>query len=79
MVLETALLEVVMLVVDVSASIVVLVVPVVPGQGMPSASLHPIGNVPMFGGAPVPPSHVVAAASEIAPAKSSGAQSACLG
>ena len=59
----------VLLVVEVSAGIVVLVVPVVPGQGMPSASLHWIGNVPMFGGKPVPPSQVVAAASETAPAK----------
>ena len=85
-VLETTLLEVVLLVVaaavllvvDVSAGTVVLVVPAVPGQGMPSASLQRMGNVPMFGGAPVPPSHVVAAASKIAPTKCSGAQSACL-
>ena len=68
----------VLLVVDVSAGTVVLVVPAVPGQGMPSASLQRMGNMPMSGGAPVPPSHVVAAASKIAPTKCSGAQSACL-
>ena len=85
MVLETSTATVVLLVVaaavllvvDVSAGIVVLVVPVVPKHGMPSTSLHEMGNVSMFGGAPVPPSHVVAAASEIASTKCPGAQSVC--